>query len=285
VLPAEFSLTQVLDRPASGRAFFEQVIRENLDLGRPDQVQLIFHRRVRRDTPGRFRTRVLTEGVLPSLPVDYKSARIKPYHKEGRALRTETTINNPREFQIGKRLENLDQRRRLGFAAHRRLLEGERISHDCWWAEDNFRQLNRAQDIGGQRVPALRFGETRGQALWSALLLFRQVPTGFSQGELRQQRAPLLGGSPEQLTRGRMSDELRRLRLRGFIERVPGKHRYRVTDTGWRTALFLTRRYGRLLRPGLAEVLPESWDGPWRRWLDRLDQEIQRRRQETHWAA
>ena len=42
ILPAEFSLTQILDRPLSGRLFFEQVIRENLDLGRPDQVQLIF---------------------------------------------------------------------------------------------------------------------------------------------------------------------------------------------------------------------------------------------------
>ena len=44
ILQAEFSLTQVLDRPVTGRIFFEQVIRENLDLGRPDQVQLIFGR-------------------------------------------------------------------------------------------------------------------------------------------------------------------------------------------------------------------------------------------------
>jgi hypothetical protein len=285
VLPAEFSLTQVLDRPASGRAFFERVMRENLDLGRPDQVQLIFNRRVRRDTPGRFRTRVITEGVLPSLPVDYKSARSKQYHKEGRALRTETTLNNPREFQIGKRIENLDQLRQLGFAANRRLLEGERISHDCLLAEDGFQQLNHPQDIDGQRVPALRFAEARVQALWSALLLFRHGPTGFSQRELRQQLAPLLGCSPEQLTRGRMSYEWRRLRRRGFIERVAGKHRYRVTDTGWRTALFLTRCYGRLLRPGLGEVLSESWDGRWRHTMDRLDQEIQRRLQEMPLAA
>jgi hypothetical protein len=62
ILQAEFSLTQVLDRPLTGRIFFEEVSRENLDLGRPDQVQLIFGRRVTRQTPGRFRTRVLTEG-------------------------------------------------------------------------------------------------------------------------------------------------------------------------------------------------------------------------------
>jgi len=107
ILQAEFSLTQVLDRPQSGRIFFEEVIKENLDLGRPDQVQLIFDRRVTRRTPGRFRTRVLTEGVTPSLHIDYKRSRIKQYHKEGRALRTETTINDSRDFGIGKRLPNL----------------------------------------------------------------------------------------------------------------------------------------------------------------------------------
>ena len=107
ILQAEFSLTQVLDRPLSGRVFFEEVIRENLDLGRPDQVQLIFDRRVTKRTPGRFRTRVLTEGVTPSLHIDYKHSRIKQYHKEGRALRTETTINDTRDFGIGKRLSNL----------------------------------------------------------------------------------------------------------------------------------------------------------------------------------
>ena len=94
IIQAEFSLTQVLDRPVTGRAFFEEVIRENLDIGRPAQVQLIFERRVLKSTPGRFRTRVITEGVTPWLYIDYKSTRIKQYHKEGCALRTETTINN-----------------------------------------------------------------------------------------------------------------------------------------------------------------------------------------------
>jgi hypothetical protein len=114
ILQAEFSLTQVLDRPQTGRIFFEEVIRENLDLGRPDQVQLIFQRRVKKDTPGRFRTRVLTAGVVPSLHVDYKTTKIKQYHKEGRGLRTETTINNPCDFNIGKRLHNLPALRKIG---------------------------------------------------------------------------------------------------------------------------------------------------------------------------
>ena len=51
---------------------------ENLDLGRPDHVQLIFGRRVSTRTPGPFRTRVITEGVTPSLHVDYKHTRMPP---------------------------------------------------------------------------------------------------------------------------------------------------------------------------------------------------------------
>ena len=65
--------------------FFEEVIRENLDIGRPDQVALVFDRRIcnrsRRPTPGRFRTRVITEGVTPSLHIYYRRSKLKQYHK------------------------------------------------------------------------------------------------------------------------------------------------------------------------------------------------------------
>ncbi len=124
VLQAEFSLTQMLDRPVSGQVFFEEVIRENLDIGRPDHVGLVFDRQIRtrgkRPTPGRFRTRVLTAGATPSLHVDYKHSKIKQYHKQGRALRTETTINDSRDFAIGKRLCNLPALRVVGSSANRR---------------------------------------------------------------------------------------------------------------------------------------------------------------------
>jgi hypothetical protein len=108
ILQAEFALTQVPDQFVTGRVFFEEVIRENLDVGRPSQVSLVFDRRISRRTPGRFRTRVITDGVVPSLHVDYKKARIRQYHKEGQALRIATTINDTRDFAIGRRIENLD---------------------------------------------------------------------------------------------------------------------------------------------------------------------------------
>ena len=69
-------------------------MRENLDMGRPDHVQLIFDRRVSRRTPTRHRTRVITDGVIPSLHVDYKHSRIKQYHKEGRTTETSATTGS-----------------------------------------------------------------------------------------------------------------------------------------------------------------------------------------------
>src|SRR6478672_10515479 len=258
ILQAECSLTQVLDQPRTGRIFFEEVIRENLDIGRPDHVQLIFNRRISKRTPGRFRTRVITEGVTPSLHVDYKHSRIKQYHKEGRALRTETTINDPRDFGIGKRLFNLPALRRIGFQANRRLIDVQRISQDCAVGEDAFKGINEPVEIDGQRASGLRFADAAVQALLSALLVFRLLPRGFSGRDLRDHWAPLLGKAPDDMTMGQMSYHLRRLRLHGLIERVPGTHRYRVTSQGSRTALFYTRVYSRILRPGLALVSPQA---------------------------
>jgi hypothetical protein len=274
ILQAEFSLTQVLDRPVLGRLFFEEVIRDNLDLGRPDRVQLVFGRRITRRTPGRFRTRVITQGVIPTLYIDYKHTAIKQYHKEGRALRTETTVNDTRDFALGKRLKNLSALRKVGFTANRRLLDVQRISHDCALGEERFRQIHHPLTVGRQRAPALRFGDERVLALLSGLVGFRLLPHGFAHRDLRQQVSALLG---RDLRPGQMTYDLRRLRLHGLIARRPGSHRYQVTPLGFRAALFLTRSYARLLRPGLAALAPgqPSATIPMRQAFDRLETTIQ----------
>jgi len=263
ILQAEFSLTQILDRPLHGRILFEEIIRENLDIGRPDMVQLIFNRRVTKRTPGRFRTRVLTDGVIPSLHVDYKNSRIKQYFKQVPDVpevgaRTETTVNNTRDFSLGKRLGNLPALRQVGFQANRRLLEVQRLSHDCAMGEETLHRLNRPAEVNGQRTPALRTTDLRVLALWHLLVWFRLLPCGFANRDLREQLAALTGQSPTMITPGRMTYDLRRLRLHGMIERIPKTHRYRVTDFGLRAALYFTRVHARLYRPGVAQILPNG---------------------------
>ena len=173
-------------------------------------------------------------------------------------MRTETTINDTRDFGIGRLLHNLSELRRIGFAANRRLLEVEQISHDCALGEDAMQRLQRPRQIDGQRAPALRFGDANVQALLNAMLMFVFVARGFTNKDLRQAFAVLLGRRPEDITPGRMSYELRRLRLHGLIERLPKTHRYRLTDDGLRTALFYTRVYSRILRPAMAPIIPAT---------------------------
>jgi hypothetical protein len=276
ILQAGFSLTQVLDRPVTGRVFFEEVIRGNPDIGRPSQVQLIFDRRVSKKTPGRFRTRVITDGVVPSLHVDYKTTRIKQYHKEGRALRTETTVNNTRDFGIGKLLKNLPALRQVGFQANRRLPDVQKISHDCPIGEDAFDRVVRPAEVEGQRASALRFGDRRVQALFAVPVVFSLQLRGFNNSEMRALLAQLLGLDPANYPIGRMTCDLRRLRLHGIIERIPHSHRYQLTPDGLRIALFFSRTYARLLRPKLAQIMPEAPPiaSPLRAAFDRLTSEI-----------
>lgn len=275
ILQAEFSTTQVLDRPVHGRLFFEQVIRENLDLGRPEEIMLIFRRRIR-SRRARFRTRIVTQDVTPSLNLYYKSSRIRQYHKENRALRTETTINNPYDFGVGKRLSNLVRLRQIGFAANRRLIEVERLSHDCILSEDSFQAIQRPVAAGRQRASGLRFADPHAHALLHALILFRQLTEGFRAAHLRQHWAALSGRHVASISQGAITYQLRRLRLHGLIERLPKSFRYRVTETGLRVALFFTRTYNRLLRPGLAAALPtlKAITSPLQRAFDALVSQI-----------
>jgi hypothetical protein len=190
---------------------------------------------------GRFRTCIVTPDVTPALNVYYKNARIKQYHKENRALRTETTINNTYDFGIRKRLHNLPKLREIGFAANRRLLEVERLSHDCMLTENAFQTINGPIAAGRQRASRLRFGDLRVQSLLHGLIPFRLLVEGFRCADLRQHLAVLSGRESASISQGAITYQLRRLRLHGLIERVPSSFRYRVTEFGLRVALFFTR--------------------------------------------
>jgi hypothetical protein len=109
---------------------------------------------------------------------------------------------------------------------------------------------------GGTRIPGLRLGQARSHALLAALLIFRLLPRGFTNRDLRGLTAELRGLPA--VTTGQVTYDLRRLRSHQLIERVPRTHRYRVTATGLHTAMFLTRVHDRILPAGLAELTDAS---------------------------
>ena len=273
----EVSLTQIFDRPLRGREFFEEIIRDNLDLGRPDRVQLIFDRMVTKKTPGEFRTRVIQNGVHPSLHIQYKNFDLKQYFKEGRGCRTEGTFRNPNDFGVNKGLANLPYLQKLGRQINRRLLEVERVSHNSGLSGDSIqRVVQPTVNEDGEKAPALKFGQPRVMALFLALTLFQHLIDGFHNRDLRAQVANLLGVTISQYTTSQMSYDLRRLRLKGLIYRPPRTNRYFVTPYGWKVARLFSRLEARVFRPAVAlftgndAVLPF----PLRASLDRVDAQL-----------
>jgi hypothetical protein len=283
----EISLTQIFDRPVQGRHFFEAVIRDNLDLGRPDRVRLLFPRRLTRRTPPPaygYRTRIITDGVEPSLHIEYKHSHLKQYFKEGHGLRSELTINNPNDFDFTKGLDQLPALRALGDDVNRTLLTVERVSHDCTVTTDAMDRLQRPLHLGGLRISALRFGDPRIQALCQALTGFAHVPAGFRHRDLRPRIAALLG---RPYSAAQMTYDLRRVRLRGLIERSVGTHRYHLTPYGVRVAFFYSKLYLRIFRPQAPALEPfrDAIPRPVQTALLDLDAAIDRVYQEAALAA
>jgi len=257
----EVSDTCVFDRPQAGRMWFEGVIRDHLDVGRPAQVALIFKRRIIRSTPGTFRTRVLTEGVDPTLCCYYKSSRIKQYFKEGRALRTETVICNTDDFEIGRRVcaENWHALRAVGESANRRLCDAE--AADAQPAPDvaTFDRVTRPSTTDdGLYAAGLHFGDPRVMAVLAALTSFCHLIVGFRNHQLVERVRALLQAS---YTCRQATYDLRRLKRKGLIVKVPHSHRYQLTSHGRKIAVLFTKAFGRVLAPGLTALdlrLPED---------------------------
>ena len=255
----EISDTAVFDRPQAGRAWFEAAIRDHLDLGRPDKVKIVFGRRIHlhgpngHHTPGRFSTQVVTPGVHPRIEIRYKSSGAKAYFKQQRALRVETTINNANDFGLKKSLtsDNWRALRRTGAQVNDRFLHALGEDQPGLPDAQTLHAVVLPSLHQGQRAPGLRFGDPRVTALLAALCSFEHLWHGLTNASLREMMARLLhaGYTPAQATY-----DLRRLRLKGLIERVPGTHRYQITPHGQRIATFFTRLTTRVIAPVLTEL-------------------------------
>ena len=251
----ELSDTRVFDRPQAGRAWFEQTIRDQLDLGRPDKVQIVFDRKITTRTPGRFQTKVITKGVEPVLQAHYKHSKVKQYFKEGRALRTETTVNDPYDFGVNRTLtaDTWQQLRQIGDDINDRLLDAQLQACNCAPDPTTLQRLVSPSIEDGQPAPALHFGDPRVMALLACLCSFQHLFAGLTNRTLRPQIAELIPGySP-----GQMTYDLRRLRRKGLIRRTPRSQQYQLTAFGRRTAVFFTKTHVRIVNPSLAELDPQ----------------------------
>ena len=255
----ETSRTLVFDAPRRARSFFEALVTDNLDIGRPELIELIFKRGQRRGRParGKFKTKIVTYGTEVNVNAFYRHSRIKQYLKDGRALRIETVINDPGDLGCLRRLQHLDELQARARAVNTALLDTERVGQGCVLASPAFERIARPTlTEDGRRAPALRFGDPRVQALAGALCTNVLAVTGITNKSLRALMTGLLGGA--NYTMNQASYDLARLRVNALITRIPGKNRYRLTGDGLRFAIFYTKLHDRLLRPLLAADQPPA---------------------------
>jgi hypothetical protein len=255
----EMSDTAVFNRPTAGRAWFETAIRDHIDLGRPDNVTIIFNRQVRtrgpHPTPGRFTTEVITHNVDPHIQIRYRTSKVKAYFKEQRALRVETTINDPYDFGIGRRLapDNWAALRRTGIDTNTRFLTA--VGHGQPEPPDatTLQQVVLPSTTpDGLRAPGMRFGDPRVMALLASISAFTHVLGGITNAALRARMAALWQPG---YTTSQATYDLGRLTRNGFLTRDPHTNRYRITPHGQRIAHLFTRVAARIVVPTLTQLL------------------------------
>ena len=206
----ETSRTLVFDAPRHARVFFEALVADNLDIGRPDTDRGDLRRprvggAVRRKLEPCHKTRIVTRDTIGvTVNAVYKHSRVKQYLKDGRALRIETVINHPGDLICKRRLEHLDELQAKARDVNRRLLDTERVGQGCVLASPAFERVAQSTlTEDGRRSPALRFGDPRVMALLGALCVGLNA-LGFTNRSLRAQVTQLLGADLH-----RQPDELR----------------------------------------------------------------------------
>jgi hypothetical protein len=251
----EVSRTIVFDDPRRARSFFEALVSDNVGVGRPEQVALVFQRQLRRPIKQPYRQRIFATGTEVRMDFSYKNSRVKQYLKEGRALRIETVVNKPRDLGLASRIVHLPELVDKARQVNHRLLIIEKAGQGCAIGSALFEHIHQPYVREGQRTGALRFGDPRTMALAGALCCMVHAVTGFTNKSLRGLVAGLLGSD---YSRNQMTYDLRRLRLHGLIEKIPGTNTYATTEEGIRVAVFFTKLDNRLLTPLLDAHAPPA---------------------------
>ncbi len=257
----ETSRTLVFDDDVHARAFFEALLRDNMDLGRPENVELLFRRGQRRGAPARppargFRTAIDRHCDMVTLNVFYKNSRLKQYLKDGVALRIETVVNSPDDLGCRRMLANLPELQARSRAINDRLLHTEIAGRGTALVSPVIERITRPTVTDdGRKAPALRFGDLRVQALAGAITALLFTVTGITNKTLRGLMTGLLHRA---YSMNQASYDLARLARNGLIQKVPGRNRYTLTRDGLLFACFYVKVYDHLLRPLMAPDRPNA---------------------------
>jgi hypothetical protein len=257
----EISRTLVFDGDCHARAFFEALLAENMDLGRPENAELLCRRGQRLGRPtipppgGGFKTKIDRHCDLVTLNVFCKSSRLKQYLKDRVALRIETVINDPKDLRCNRLLPSLPELQAKARAINARLLETETAGQDTALVSPVIERITKPTLTGdGRKAPALRFGDLRVQAPAGTTAAMLFTVTGITNRSLR---ALMTGLLHRPYSMNQASYDLSRLARNGLIQRVPGRNRT-LTRDGLLFAHIYTKIYDHVLRPLMAPDRPNA---------------------------
>ena len=255
----EVSRTISFTQPRYARLFVEQLITNNLTMGRPESLEVIFGQKIYRGQKGSThtdtKTKLIRDGDMVDVNTYFKHSRVKQYLKQGRALRIETVVNDPKDLHCNRRLINLEQLRVKARAINDRLLDNETAGQDTVLATPAFERIACPTTVGQVRAPGLKFGDPRVQALAGALLMITLTVTGLTNKSLRACVATFTN-TPYNCAQA--SYDLRRLRLKGLLERLPNTNTYHLTPDGTRFALFYTKLHDKIFLPLMSADHPPA---------------------------
>lgn len=150
----EVSRTIVFDAPRQARGFFEALCTDNLDIGRPEEMQIIFGRRVRTAPEGGYRTKLLRSGDEITLNAYFRHSRVKSYLKCGRAFRIETVVNDPGDLGLLRGLAHLEELSVKARDVNRRMVDAFRVGQGAVLASPAFERVARPTLVEGRKRPS-----------------------------------------------------------------------------------------------------------------------------------
>ena len=166
----EVSRTMVFTAPRYARSFFETLIADNLDIGRPDHVEIIFGRKTNRDTTSTFHTAIdrYTDGVV--INATFKHSRIKQYLERR---------PRPADRDRGQQSQRPRDAASPGASDPTARTRPVTPTNDSWilcgsvravcLPTQPFQRVAHPTIVAGRRAPALRLGDPRVMALTGAL--------------------------------------------------------------------------------------------------------------------
>ena len=256
----ETSRTLVFDSDVHARAFFGALLGEDMDPGRPENVELLFRRGQRLGRPaappigGGFRTATGRYCHMVTVNVFCKNSRVRQYLKDGLALRIETVVNSPGDPGCRRMPASLPELQAKARAINDRLLHTETAGQGTVLVSPVIERITRPAVTGdGRKAPAPRSGDLRVQALAGATAAMLFTVTGITNRSLR---ALMTGLLHRPYSMNQASYDLSRLARNGLIARVPGRNRYTLTRDGFLFAHFYTKVYDHVPRPLMAPAGP-----------------------------